>query len=40
MIVNESTLSQEDAVFLTKCVISEAMKTQDQMAWIGKITTS
>ena len=27
MIINESTLSQEDAVFLTKCVISEAMKT-------------
>ena len=27
MIVNESALSQEDAVFLTKCVINEAMKT-------------
>ncbi len=27
MIVNKSALSQEDAVFLTKCVINEAMKT-------------
>ena len=26
MIVIESALSQEDAVFLTKCVINEAMK--------------
>lgn len=30
MIVNESVLSQEDAVFLTKCIIKQNMKTRQK----------